>query len=435
MFSDGRVVIATDSGEYRVANTQEAHQYYASLLPQERKDGGVLAGLKFDKEAGCIRAKYAYKNNGETILKSFKKVLAQINKEPVDSIQDSSKPKPDPKVPRKPEVGFKQHDGEQPTEVRNKKYKPGEEQDHTDVVPRSKKDSGLKGSGSTDFEGVGTTDSGNPDTYVQEYQDNVDPTPAGKEMNHAVAESGSTKIKLSNKVSVDDENPLEGIFDRDNSDSLKVAEKDDEDDDKSDKKEDKKNNMPPWLKKENDDDEKDDDGDDDKKESSSDSDKKALASKEAEQSSINTDDYERLKVELNRYKVREARTNEAIKYALASLHVEPERFGSPDEFVRRVTESTKLPVQAIENLTESMVSMASKKREIIEAGKKAQQVTANNESDSGLDFAFTENKFASVKDDFLNYDGTNDLAEAIKGNTRLGKMAKEYETYEPHTKP
>ena len=119
--------------------------------------------------------------------------------EPVDAISDdkelpmSAKSEDALDVPRsdqkaKPEGKWsrpKQVDN--PNEVRKTDYGfgPNGKDVHTDVVPRDGAGDGLGGE-SVNFAKDNAVEmtSGDPDNYVQSWQDNVNPTPSGNEMNH-----------------------------------------------------------------------------------------------------------------------------------------------------------------------------------------------------------------------------------------------------------
>jgi hypothetical protein len=169
--------------------------------------GGKTVMKKKKSMEGCMPKKKksmegyscSASNNGWFEVKTAQGVPTV--KEPVDSIQDDKKlpmsadSEDTLDVPRneakgKPQDFKARDDVNNPTEVRGSDYAFGQEGKdlHTDEVPRDSSGDGIGGESVT-FEkdtGVDAT-SGNPDTYVQEWQDNVKPTPAGKEDNHATS--------------------------------------------------------------------------------------------------------------------------------------------------------------------------------------------------------------------------------------------------------
>ncbi len=149
--------------------------------------------------------------NKKIKIKIAKKVKAQkapAQLEPTDAVQkDSGEEKlnvPRNKAKAKPEIDVKRKDVNNPTEVRNKGYAVGPEATnlHSDVVPRDGSGDGIGGKKPKfDQESGPKQTSGKPDTYVQEFQkDNqIAPTPAGNEDNHAVAAAKAIKKITSSK--------------------------------------------------------------------------------------------------------------------------------------------------------------------------------------------------------------------------------------------
>ncbi len=130
--------------------------------------------------------------------------VAQSNdrqSEPIDSISDKGKVDvPRDKAKSKPETKFERPKGvDNPIEVRKKDYGFGEKGKnlHTEVVPRDGSGDGLGGK-SVSFEKEKGEDvtSGNPDTYVQDFQKNEKPTPAGNEDNHGTLGPNTAKDRV-----------------------------------------------------------------------------------------------------------------------------------------------------------------------------------------------------------------------------------------------
>lgn len=131
--------------------------------------------------------------------------------EPVDALQDDKKlpmsadsedsldvPRDESKA--KPETDFPRPKGvDKPVEVRQKEYGFGNtgKDLHTEVVPRDGSGDGVGGE-SVNFADDKAVDmsSGSPDTYVQDFQDNVDPTPVGNEDNHGATGVNSAAGEL-----------------------------------------------------------------------------------------------------------------------------------------------------------------------------------------------------------------------------------------------
>lgn len=98
------------------------------------------------------------------------------------------------KVPRDKKVGLDQTDTDYTEYTPDSKR--GSGGSDSKVVPRSKGDSGVDGQPKTSFEKEVADDStsGNPDDYVQTYQENVKPTPAGKAGNHVASDDKDVVI-------------------------------------------------------------------------------------------------------------------------------------------------------------------------------------------------------------------------------------------------
>lgn len=107
-------------------------------------------------------------------------------------------------VPRKESVGLDQTEADY-LEY-NQEYERGSGKSDEKIIPRSKGDSGITGWEKTDFaeEGANKLTSGNPDTYVQSVQENVEPASAGTAENHvAENESENLEVRGSEKTEIE----------------------------------------------------------------------------------------------------------------------------------------------------------------------------------------------------------------------------------------
>lgn len=102
-------------------------------------------------------------------------------------------------VPRDKSVGLDQTDAEYLKY--EQKYERGKGDTDSKVVPRSKGDSGISGWEKVTFddEGANKATSGDPDNYVQSFQENVEPSKAGTPENHAAKDETDFQ-KLSEKI-------------------------------------------------------------------------------------------------------------------------------------------------------------------------------------------------------------------------------------------
>lgn len=110
-------------------------------------------------------------------------------------------------VPRDKSVGLEQTEADY-LEY-EQKYERGKGNTDDKVIPRSKGDSGISGWEKTTFddEGANKATSGDPDNYVQSFQENVEPSKAGTPENHAAEDGTELKVtaeddfqKLSERV-------------------------------------------------------------------------------------------------------------------------------------------------------------------------------------------------------------------------------------------
>jgi len=216
----GPVLQAKVSGEEGTESFQYA--FLEQLIPQKEDLIDDLAPARSDILGREEVPSFASKD------KKWMKVEAQNyqlqESEPTDS---GERAEPDPEVPRdkskaKPEtqsIVTDRPDVGNPKEVRDGDYDKGPEGKdiHTDVVPRDSSGDGVGGK-SVDFdkEKADERTSGNPDSYVQTLQDRKDPTPAGNEENHAIAEKEEAmKKEAKAKVAADqkvDEVNLDAII-------------------------------------------------------------------------------------------------------------------------------------------------------------------------------------------------------------------------------
>lgn len=98
-------------------------------------------------------------------------------------------------VPRDKSVGLDQTDSDY-TEY-DQSYERGKDNTDSDVIPRSKGDSGISGQEKTTYDAEKANDatSGKPDSYVQTYRENVEPTPAGTEDNHVAQDDSDLQVE------------------------------------------------------------------------------------------------------------------------------------------------------------------------------------------------------------------------------------------------
>lgn len=201
---------------------------------QAKKEGEIVVEAKKNcPKCKCAPCKCKGGKKKEECGKSCLKAEDKIQKktaqqysvdkvEPIDALQEDKTESTGEKlnVPRneakaKPEIDVKRPDVVNPTEVRKSEYGFGEKAKnlHTEVVPRDGSGDGLGGeSVSFDKEVAENRTSGNPDSYVQEFQDQnqIAPTPAGSKDNHAVASIQQAIKKIANKFNLKVAN-LEGM--------------------------------------------------------------------------------------------------------------------------------------------------------------------------------------------------------------------------------
>lgn len=398
MFSNGSAIVTNSAGEVRTASKAEIVDYLKTLVPSE-KEGSKLAGVKYD--AGYVHAKYA---SGKVFKK---KVLVAQNSsakqtEPTNS---GDKADPDLKVPRneskaKPEtstVTKDRPDVKTPTKVRNEDSKRGKggEDSHTDVVPRSKGDSGLKGSSKTEFceeEGNKAT-SGKPDSYVQEFKEYKDPTPAGNELNHA-AKSG---VQL---------RPESEIYDK-----VKIA---------FEQKREAKSDLTPW--------EKNKDGATNNREAGSQTpqsnQKEAELLGKLKQAEQNLAD---LKKEINRYKLREVRQAGAVKLALAYRDMSPSKYASAQAFLEKVDHiAKKMSPEAMETAFDELASYQKEASHGQSLAKTASNVVEEKNNEGGVATVF------SGTVDEINPKGEDQvetLKQVLMSSSTLNKRANKFDSW------
>ncbi len=164
-----------------------------------------------------VKAKTIDMNNPTAVIRNFllkKSQSTNVNQTQPLSVED----KVEVEIPRKKEVGFSQtkYDpirgtvggaGGGVTEVKTDKYergKGGETGGETSVVPRSKGDSGISGISKADFceEKANKATSGNPDTYFQSVQKNIEPTPKSSEKNRVRASSIPQLMKFAKQNNI-----------------------------------------------------------------------------------------------------------------------------------------------------------------------------------------------------------------------------------------
>jgi hypothetical protein len=434
MFSDGTIVVA-EGNKFRKASSQEAQsflktasdedtsKYLSNVFPKE-KDGNELTHVRLDKETGYAYGKYA---NTTKVLR--KKIMAQSQARQTEPVNSIDKADPKVEIPRnekknKPQEFTGREDVNSPKEVRKDNYDmgPGGKNLHTNVVPRDKGGDGIGGE-STNFEDEKGKDatSGNPDNYVQEFQENEKPESAGSEKNHAVA---ATKKPLDVKFASEE---LRFKFAKDSDDKDHKNEEKDEENDKKPKK-----NLPPWLK------DKKKDGDEDKKsDKKSDEESDEKASKDEKETKAEVVEFkqklafmekqiQKLEKEISNRKIAEARKEAAIGLVLAYRDRQPEKYASANAFNEKVVEiSKKMSVEAIDNAMEEFNSlvMAESDRQ-----KKIAQSASQLKQEGGslshpIVIPQSNYKFASSSHD------TEDLASILMQNTTLGKSVSNMTRY------
>ena len=432
MFSNGTVIVHEAEGKVRKATAEEISQHLASFFPTE-KQGKKLTAVKYDPETG-----YAY---GKFEDKTYRKLVAQskgtTTTEPTNSV-DKADPKVD--VPRskekaKPQIDVGRPDVNSPKEVRKDNYERGKggEDLHTDVVPRSKGNSGLSGSKATTFEDetANKAKSGNPDTYVQTFTPSEKPASAGSADNHTASTGISIRpdSEIYQKLSINKIAKDEGDDDKEDGKKGnlppwlkkdKEENKDEKKDGKDEKSDGKKGNLPPWLQKGKKDDDKKDDGDkkDDEKEN-----KFAEATK---QLTLAQKENSELKAELNRYKIREERVRSASAYVLALRDLNPVKYASAEVFNQKVEDTAKkMNIEAIETAIEELDVM---RQEASVAQQAFIKQASKQTHESGLATAIVIQKEEGFGD------SGSSLKDILMSGTSLGKKMAEFDSYVPHQK-
>ena len=183
-------------------------------------DNGIVGVMRFlddhpeiDADAILAELEEKARNNfgtDETMFAKNKEIVktAEEQLEPVDSLQEdkteSNSDESSLDVPRdeskaKPEIDPGDPSVNNPTEIREKNYElgPGATDLHTEVVPRDGGGDGIGGKKPKfDQESGDKQTSGNPDSYVQDYQGTlVEPTSADDVENHATTGPNTASTK------------------------------------------------------------------------------------------------------------------------------------------------------------------------------------------------------------------------------------------------
>ena len=423
MFPNGTIVSIVD-GIPKKASKQEQVEHLSSLLPKTYKDEAI-EHIMFNPKDGCVY--------GKTASRTIKKVVAQQathHQEPVDGVQKEKSTK----VPRKPEkakpetgkVTKDRPDVGKPTEVRQDGYQRGSggEDLHTDVVPRSS-DDGVGGK-KTKFEkekGDKAT-SGNPDSYVQKFEDGEKPAAAGSEENHAASHDIQINndqliyqnLKLSGK---DEKGVCDGTGKEEGGKGINCKDKEDDKDDKNnkddkdEKKDDKKKGkLPPWLDKNN--------KDGEEKEASVDAEelKEALAEIEAKD------------IELNSLKLQAERTKEATAYALSLLKLNPAKYANTETFTSFIQATVEaMSIESIKTATEETKVLLAEKQRIDESVIKSAVIDGRDSVEAGV--VTVLNTIDPEEERFSKAASNSDIKNVLMSGTRLGRAMEGYETYVP----
>ena len=428
-----------ENGDLRNATEDEVSVHLASLAPGE-KNGGVLEAVRLNEATGNAEYRYAHTDEkGNVSHKVYaKKVLAQhqstMNQtEPVDGAQDEKKIKEEkPNVPRdeakaKPEGNWEGSEpAKNPTEIREENYQRGSggEDLHNKEVPRSKNNSGLEGSDPTSFaeEKADDATSGSENNYVQTWEKSEKPTPAGNEMNHAVAAENKTETREANK------SPLNVEFSTDLMGMVNEGEKMDKVEASSDEVTDGESKIADSTEATS-------------KETIEKSEDQATQEAKIDEDVANeiqeaksqlieaNSELRKARAEINNYKIREARMKKAIEHTLVLQQISPRKYAETNTFLNRVADTVKkMDVEAIEVSIEEMKGHA---RELVEAQKEFQDRQKTGDSGvEGLQIAtvvpLTEEGFSTTN--------KSDLAQILMENTSLGQKMAEFETYKPHEK-
>jgi hypothetical protein len=416
MFSNGTVV-AREDGNVRKATKEERTQYLSSLLPKSHK-GESISAVAFNAENGNVYGKY-----GSITLKKTVAQQSTHKSEPVDGTQkvketkvpsDKSKAKPETEkiVKDRPDVG-------KPKEVRTKEYQRGKggENLHSDVVPRSESDGGLKGGKVADTaeETANKAKSGNPDTYVQELVENKKPTPAGNECNHAAG----TEIKWENDQTIYN--------------NLKLSAKD------------KDEKLPPWLKKEKDennfnqdkDKEKDKDDKEDKDDKKDKYDKEDKEEKREKKESAEINSLQKKlstkEIEIAKYEMKMGRMKSACKYALALSKLNPIKYANAEDFVNLIDETTeKMDSHAIEIALNELGRISDEQESRMETIQASASTPLEGIFAKGNDGNLSTAIMVTREDRFQKTASTDDLKKILMASTKLGQAVADWdENYTP----
>lgn len=244
--------------------------------------------------------------------------------------------------------------------------------------------------------------SGDPDTYVQKF------TPGPK------AEKVAGK---DDKKDIKDE---------------KKEEKDDKKDEKSESK--KKGKLPPWLQKARDKKKSSDSADEDsgeKKESQTESQlRSALKSLRDENEEIKgkfadlEETVKKYHAEINRYKIREARQNQAIVYALALRDLNPEKYAKGEDFLSKVEATVKtMPVDTIETAIAEVDQIRKEKFEAMQSVREAaRKMSSDKETSLHTGIVIPRETYTT--------DNADELKLALMQGTTLGRFMAQAEKYE-----
>ena len=322
--------------------------------------------------------------------------VADKQTEPVNSVDKAD---PDVKVPEnaakaKPEtakITKDRPDVATPKKVRKEEYTKGKggEDLHTDVVPRSKSDGGLKGGSvaETTDETSNKATSGKPDTYVQNFEKSEEPAKAGSEMNHAAG----------NEIEIRPEAQMYQNL------NLSKESKDIEPQVEKTAAKQETTKAMPWEGK---------------------TDEESDGRLQKELRDLKSENKE-LKAEINKGKVIVGRNKAATEYALSLYQLNPAKYADPSVFNQVVEDTaTKMDVHAISTMTDELkIVHAEKERsqaEIKEATLEGFEKVAS--TDEGLATAIvipeTEGKNGKTSDD---------LKDILMSGTSLGRMIDEHD--------
>jgi len=449
MYSNG-LVIANSEGKIRKATKEEVAQHLASLLPETYKDQ-PLSKTMFNAENGFVYGQYGEKTIRKALFgkddddkkddkddddkdddkddkddkdekdsdddddkddddkgkdkkwnfekkkdaSSKQRKVADKQTEPVNSIDKAD---PDVKVPEnaakaKPEtakITKDRPDVGNPTKVRKEEYTKGKggEDLHTDVVPRSKSDGGLKGGSvaETADEKSNKATSGKPDTYVQKFEKSETPAKAGSEMNHAAG----SEIEIRPEAQMYQNLNLS----KESKDIAPLAEKT--------AGKDETTKAMPW--------------EEEKKENESRLQKELRDTQE---------EVKQLKAEVNKSKVIAGRNKAATVYALSLYQLNPAKYSDPDVFTQVVEDTaTKMGITAIATMTEELkIVQAEKERsqsEIKEAAKEGIEKVASNDEGLATAIVISEKEGKNGK-------SSGDLKDILMSGSSLGRMIDEHD--------